>query len=143
MRTLSLVLLLALAGCSEFFHPPCDKLARAVCDVGSEGDACAFLLNVKRDDRHAQSVCEGLVPAAQALQANQNGPDERAAWVAARSRLQPLGLVANDRAGRIDEKLKAAGGTAGRLVEKAEGAFHEGEAKTTEGAERAFDAVDR
>lgn len=137
-----LVLLLALtAGCSRYFNPPCQQVAKAVCDVGGEGDSCAFVLNLKRDDARAQALCEQILPSAKAIAADPQGA--RAGWSEARGRLGELGFAPDPRKNRIEEKLKAAGGQAGRLVEKIEDAYEAGEKNRVDGAERALEGANQ
>lgn len=136
-------LLVAITASACELSPPCQQVAKAVCDVGREGDSCAFLLAVPRGDASAQRVCEGVLATAKALQQAPSDPRANAEWALARARLVTLGFAADARKGRIDEKLKAAGGEAGRLVDKAERVMDDAEKIRTEQAERAFDAVNQ
>jgi hypothetical protein len=142
MRRLSLFLALVIGGCG-WMTPPCAKLAKPVCDVGSEGDACAFVMNLDRNDEHAQAICKQITPAATALAQDPKSAEALAEWKTARVSLAALGLVTDVTRSRIDEKLKRANGIGGRLVDQAEKNSALGESQTAEGAERAFDAVNK
>lgn len=143
MRMLVLVPLVLVAACGDFFTPPCTRVARQVCDVGSEGDSCAFILAVDRGDSRAQKMCSAILPAAKELNAHQSDPGARAAWLEARTRLGEFGMKNDPMKGRIENKLKAAGGTAGRIVEKAEAAHDLEESRVNEAAGRIFDDAAR
>lgn len=117
MRPLLLAGLVGLSACS-FFNPPCTRLAKVVCDLGSEGDVCAYVLDKERGDGSAQDTCADVYQAAVAFAANRNDADARAEWADARRRLAKEGFQADALKGRIEEKLKAAGGSAGRMIER-------------------------
>jgi hypothetical protein len=125
MRALVLACLL-LSACTK----PCTKVARAVCDVGSEGDACAFVLSIERGDANGQALCAEVLPAAERI------GESPAEWIAARAVLARGGFQADARKGRIDEKLKSAGGAGGRVVEQAGQLYERIERERTEAAER-------
>lgn len=122
MRALLLATLFALPACS-FFNPPCTRLAKVVCDLPSEGDTCAFVLDRGRDDAQAQELCDELLPAAIVFASDRSDADARAEWMDARRRMGEHGFQANALKGRIGEKLKAAGGTAGRMIERVDEAM--------------------
>ena len=138
MRWLFLPLLVLLAGC-DFFSPPCTKVTRKICDVGSEGDSCAFLLNVPKDDERTQSVCNAILVSAKDLAESPASQTARAEWKAAREKLGEVGFKANELKGRIETKLKEAGGAAGKLVETLEKNAAEGEERVREAAEKVLD----
>jgi hypothetical protein len=142
MRWLSLTVVVLLAGC-DWFTPPCTKLARKVCDVGSEGDACAFLLNIQKDDERAQTMCNGLAVAGAELAAAPGSAEARKAWAESREKLAELGFKTDAAKGRIENKLKAAGGTAGKMVESLEKNMELGEKKITEEAEKLLDSASK
>lgn len=114
------------AGCA-FFNPPCTRLAKIVCDLPTEGDACAFVLGIGRNDATGQALCSDLLPAASEHARDRSDVAAKAEWQHARAELEREGFRPNPRAGRIDERLKAVGGAGGRVVEGLENAFDEGE----------------
>lgn len=122
MRPLLLASLVSLSACS-FFNPPCTRLAKVLCDLPSEGDSCAFVLDLGRGDADAQDTCEEVLPSALVFAADRSNADARADWADARELLGEHGFQANARKGQIGEKLKAAGGTAGRLIERVDEAM--------------------
>ena len=138
MRTLLLCSVIALSAC-DWLTPPCTKLARAICDVGSEGDSCAFVLHVERGDDRGQAMCKELLPTAKDLAADPQLASARDAWRESRGRLGELGFTADPLKGRIETKLKEAGGVAGHLVDRLEKNSAEAERRTREGAENALD----
>lgn len=122
MRLPFLAVLVTLSGCS-FFNPPCTRLAKVVCDLPSEGDVCAFVLDRDRNDTDAQDLCEDVLAAAVVFAADRSDTDARANWTDARRQLAEQGFKANALKGQIGEKLKAAGGTAGRMIERVDEAM--------------------
>lgn len=131
MRWFPMALVVLLAGC-DFFSPPCAKVARKVCSVESEGDACAFLLHVDKGDKNAQDVCYGIKPAAYALAEDPMSGPAREGWKTAREQLATLGFATDPMRNRIETKLKRAGGTAGKIVESIETNNALGEKKVLE-----------
>ncbi len=118
MRALLLLTLFGALGCRGFFEPPCVQLSRPVCQLPDQGDACAFVLHVERGDEREQQVCRALLPAARALEAGRGSPEARATWAKARTQLEALGMPVDPEKGRLENKLKAAGGMAGRAVQQ-------------------------
>jgi len=142
LRTLLALLLVvgSASGC-DFLTPPCTKVARAVCDVGVEGDSCAFVLDRSRDDRISQDLCTEILPAAKALKADPSSGSARADWAGAREKLVTLGFRADAKRGTIEDKIKRMGGVEGHLVQRLDENTKEAERVTTEGAERALEGA--
>lgn len=119
MRRFLLLVCVVASGCS-YFNPPCTKLAKVVCDLPSEGDTCAFVLAQDRSDPDAQALCDEVYPQAKLFAIDRSDEDAREVWAQARALLMDAGMEADPRAGRIEEKLKRAGGAAGRTVKSLE-----------------------
>ncbi len=122
MRQIAFLLVVVLAGCSGFFTPPCTTLARVICNLPDQGDACAFVLDRGRGDDRAQGVCKAVLPAAKALQKDGSSAEAQAGWAAAREKLDGLGMQANPNQGSLANKVKAWGGLPGRTVQRLENA---------------------
>lgn len=133
MRTAVVGMALAVSACG-FFRPPCGEVAKAVCTIGDEGEACAALNGVRRSDEPAQRACEDVLPVAKAYAADPAGG--RGAWEAAVPKLAVAGYQAKART--ISEKLKSFGGAGGRTVEKLEDAHRLADDARAKAAEAVF-----
>ncbi len=127
-----------LSGCHGF-SPPCMKAAKAVCDIPSEGDACAFLLNADRANEPLQAVCKNIAPTAVALGKDPTSEPAKESWKAARLQLARFGLITDEKRGQIADKLKRANGIGGKLVDSLEKNTALDEKETAERAQRALD----
>jgi hypothetical protein len=125
----------------NWLTPPCTKAARAVCDIGREGDACAFLLNRESSDQHSQDVCREILPAAKALGEDSRSPANQAAWDEARRSLADLGLQRDPSRGNIATKLVNAGGLPGKLVTDLKENSRAAEENTAAAVQRALDSA--
>lgn len=133
MRVVAIVIAVSVSACG-FFQPPCAQVAKAICSIGDEGEACAALNNVRRNDEPAQRACEGVLPAAQAYAADPSAG--KGGWDAVAGQLEIAGYQRRTRT--ISEKLKQAGGTAGKTVQKLEDANRLAEESRANGAEDAL-----
>jgi hypothetical protein len=127
----------------DYFTPPCTKVARAICDIGREGDSCAFVLGRGRDDAHAQLVCSDILPAAQALGADPKSESAWNDWMEARQKLQNLGMQVDPAKGNIANKLIQAGGLAGKVVKDLQDNSKAAEQNTMQAAQHALDEANR
>ena len=138
MRSLLLLCAVMVSGC-DWFSPPCMKVAKVICNVGSEGDACAFALNVERGDENSQAVCKQVLPAAQVLALEPQSQEAKNGWAESRTALEAIGLQPDPTKGSIERKLKATGGLGGRLVDEYEKNQAQDEQHTKDSIQHVFD----
>jgi len=117
--------------------PPCNKVARLVCDIPSEGDACSYLLDKDSKDADAQDLCKEILPQAHALSENRDSTTAMMIWQGAREKLIRAGMVADPTHGNIDEKLIRANGVAGHIVQDLHVNMQAGEQHVNESAQQA------
>ena len=138
MRPLMLLCVLLASGC-DWITPPCTKVAKVICNVGTEGDAFAFVLNVDRGDEHGQAVCKQVLPSAQLLALEPQSQEARDGWTESRTALGLIGLQADAKKGSIESKLKGSGGLGGKLVDEYEKNQAQDEQHTKESIQKVFD----